>query len=94
MSGLMSTTVVGRSDDVLCSAVGGQTVMMDVERGVYFGLNGSGSRLWEWLETPRSIDSLAARLAQAYEVDPSVALDAATAFAEHLLDRKLLVIST
>ena len=38
---------VRRIDDVLDTDIDDQTVMMDIEQGRYFGLNDTGTRIWD-----------------------------------------------
>ncbi|HYD97749.1 MAG TPA: PqqD family protein [Alphaproteobacteria bacterium] len=58
---------IRRSDRALATEVGGEMVMMDVEQGVYFGLDAIGTDIWKRLETPVSVQALAAALAQDYD---------------------------
>lgn len=58
-----------RVPSLLAADVDGEMVMMDVEKGVYYGLDAIGSDIWKRLETPISAAELAAELAKAYEAD-------------------------
>ena len=39
--------VVSRRNDIDTTDLNGEIVMMDLEKGRYFSLNGVGSRIWE-----------------------------------------------
>lgn len=38
------------SEDIVAREVGGETVLLDLEAGTYFGLNAVGGRIWQMLE--------------------------------------------
>jgi hypothetical protein len=48
--------------------IGDEHVILDVDRGIYFGLDPIGSRIWELLEGEATCDEIAATLAAEYEV--------------------------
>ena len=43
--------------------------MMSVTAGRYYGLNTVASRVWELLETPKTIAQLCAQICEEFEVD-------------------------
>ncbi|MCL1629197.1 PqqD family peptide modification chaperone [Roseibaca sp. V10] len=59
-----------RATNVVSAEMDGETVIMSLEKNVYFGLSGSGGRIWELLETPVSLAALVETLAQEYDVAP------------------------
>lgn len=61
-----------RSNDLVSADMDGDTVMMSVESGVYFGLTGIAPRIWELLQSPRSADELFEVLSGRYDVSPMV----------------------
>lgn len=62
--------IVTRSADWLTARVGDELMMMSASHGEYIGLSAVGARIWELLETPRSVDALCAQLQQEFEVGP------------------------
>ena len=58
-----------RVADVLTTEVGGEMVIMDVEKGVYFGLDPIGTDIWNRLEKSMTVAALAAALMQVYDAD-------------------------
>lgn len=58
-----------RVASLLAADVDGEMVMMDVEKGVYYGLDAIGSDIWKRLETPLSAAELAAELVEDYDAD-------------------------
>lgn len=61
---------IERADDIVAREVGGETVLLDLEAGAYFGLNAVGGRIWEMLENgPRSLAELCDALEQEFSVE-------------------------
>jgi coenzyme PQQ synthesis protein D (PqqD) len=65
-------------------------VVLDLDSGVYFGLEGVGQRIWELLETPATPVSLRERLLEEYEVTDEVVRSDTQRFMEQLLANKLI----
>lgn len=61
---------VRRCGDLLAADVDGEMVMMDVETGVYFGLDAIGTDIWKRIEAPVTVADLAAGLAGDYDAAP------------------------
>ncbi|WP_263622218.1 PqqD family protein [Sphingomonas sp. R647] len=65
-------------------------LMLDAERGVYYGLDPIGARIWEYLASPVTVPDLVKRLERHYEVDAErCARDVATLI-EQLSVRKMV----
>lgn len=61
---------LSRADGWLTAWVGRDLVMMNAASDFYLGLSGSGGRIWELLETPRTLSSLCAALETEYAGPP------------------------
>jgi hypothetical protein len=69
---LLPATRIGRKQ-FIAADVGDKHVLMNVESGVYIGLDGVGKDIWERLGEPRTIAALCGELETAYRVpDPTV----------------------
>jgi hypothetical protein len=55
-------------DQVSC-ALDGDTVILHLGSGTYYGLNAVGSTIWNLIQEPRTIDEIHNRLLQQYEAD-------------------------
>ena len=63
-------TKLSRNGDILHAAVGTEEdVMMSVVEGRYYGLNAVASRIWELLDSPKTVAHLCAQICQEFEVD-------------------------
>lgn len=69
MSDLSLDTIIQRSDNFVAAAIEGDTVMMNVESGHYFGLDDIGTAAWEALQQPQSIAQIRDQLLQQYDAD-------------------------
>jgi hypothetical protein len=66
---ISSDTVVRALVEDLSSDLGGETVILDMSAGIYYGLDRVGTRIWELLKIPRTVSDICARLLDEYEVD-------------------------
>jgi hypothetical protein len=64
--------MIHRDGDWLAAKVGDELVMMSAAKGNYIGLSAVGARIWDLIETPRTLESLCAALVDEYNVDPSI----------------------
>lgn len=56
------------SSNVIAKEVGGETVLMDLASGTYFGLDPVGTRIWQLLEEDtRPLAEISASVASEYE---------------------------
>lgn len=78
------------SDQLLSSQVEDELVMLDIDRGEYFGLNAVGSFLWEQLAEPTTGSELSERLIEAFEVDSATSEADVAEFLQSLLERGLI----
>ena len=59
-----------RSMDQLSCDLGGETAILCLRDGRYYGLDAVGARIWELLDRPRSASEIGAVLLEEYEVEP------------------------
>ena len=84
------STVVSRSEEPVAVEVDRKIVMMSVEQAMYFGLEGTGPRIWALLEQPRSVASLCEALTGEFEVDPEDCRREVIGFLEELRTAQLI----
>lgn len=59
---------VTRHPDMLSAEIGGEAVMMSIEKGAYFGLNSIATRIWDLIEQPCTVADLIKTIGDEYEV--------------------------
>ena len=62
-------TTLKRNPELLAVDMDGETVMMDMESGNYFGVNAVGSHIWEALETESSVENLVETVTGHFEIN-------------------------
>lgn len=83
-------TLVTRSEEPVAVEVDRTVVMMSVDQGMYFGLEGVGPRVWSLLEQPRSVRQLCDALMNEFEVAPDVCRQEVGAFLEEMRRAQLV----
>jgi hypothetical protein len=63
---------VVQDPSALAAEIDGEVVALNVDKGVCYGLDPVGSRIWSMLERPTAIVEICAAMAQAYDVEDAV----------------------
>jgi hypothetical protein len=58
--------------DVLINEIAGESVLLNLDGGHYFGLDDVGTDMWKALTTSRSIEQALAQLTALYDAEASV----------------------
>jgi hypothetical protein len=58
--------------DVLINEIAGESVLLNLDGGRYFGLDDVGTDMWKALTTSRSIEQALAQLTALYDAEASV----------------------
>lgn len=90
MTTLNRSSLLVRSPDLIATNMDGDTVMMSIERGEYYGLGGIGGFLWDLLEKPISIEALIQAVQSEYEVEEAQCESDILRFADQLLQNKTI----
>lgn len=56
------------SDRQVACEVGGEAVVLQLDQGVYYGLNPVGARVWQLLQQPRLLADVVERLVDEFDV--------------------------
>lgn len=93
MFDVSSGTLISRKNDVLATEVDGETVLMDVASGKYFGLARTAHAVWSALETPKTFQELCDLLQSRYSGSAELILADTRRFVLELADRRLVALS-
>jgi hypothetical protein len=66
---LSAQSIVVAIEQHVCSDLAGQAVILDLESGVYYGLDDVGSVVWHLMKQPRSVSEMRDILLEQYLVD-------------------------
>jgi hypothetical protein len=69
---LAAATVVARKDGFIEAEIDNEIVALSIESGTCYGLNRTGSRVWNLLARPIRVGDICATLLAEYRVDPKV----------------------
>ena len=83
-------TPVRWSESAIATEIDGELVALDMTKGVCFGLNQVGTRIWQLLEEPRSSREVADILASEFDVSPEVCLEQTSNLLRELLVAELV----
>jgi Coenzyme PQQ synthesis protein D (PqqD) len=68
----LDSMVVVASDQVSTVLQEGDTAILNLKDGIYYGLNSVGSRIWNLIQSPKSVLELRDTLVAEYDVDVEV----------------------
>ena len=63
-----SSTVVVAKDQVSCD-LGGEAAILGLKKGVYYGLDVVGGRIWSLIQTPTTVGAVRDAILQEFDVD-------------------------
>lgn len=87
---LSSTSVIERNLDVLYTAIENESVFLDIEAGHYFSTNKIGSRIWQILEEPCSVNHICQQLQQQFDVSATSCESEVMLFLHDMLEKGLI----
>jgi hypothetical protein len=79
------------SPDAFASAVGDETVLLQVKRGVYYGLDAMGTRIWVGLNEGRTPAEICRQIAAQHDVPLETVETDARAFLQDLKANEIVV---
>lgn len=87
---LTTASVITQSEDQVSCELDGETVLLRIDTGMYYGYNGVATRIWELLEEPQSINEVCAQLVQEYAVDAEQCAAEVLGFLQELMAEGLI----
>jgi len=76
-------------DQVSCN-LAGESAILNIKSGVYYGLDSVGARIWELVQQPRSVNEVREILLKEYDVEPQRCETDLLALLERLLAEGLI----
>lgn len=83
-------TVLRRAPGVIQAPLDQALIFMNIDAGQYLMLEDTARDIWDMIDGERSIDDIVALLTQKYDVEETVCRAEVIAFAESLLDQKMI----
>lgn len=63
-----ASTIVVIAPDQVSRDLDGEVIVLNLNTGTYYGLNGVGSRIWDLIQQPRVVSQLHHTLLEEYDV--------------------------
>ena len=89
---ITTVTIISQVEDIVASNVDGETVMMSIENGHYYGLDDIGSIIWELIEKPTRVSDLIDMLVEKFTVDHETCEKDVLKFLNGLNEDNILVV--
>jgi len=80
------------SEHTLVQELSGEAVLLELSRGVYFGLDEVGTRIWQLLGDGRSLQETVTALVDEYDVTEQQGAEDLLALVRELEERRLIEI--
>jgi hypothetical protein len=69
MPGVPLDASVVATERQLSTTLGDEAIILGLDDSMYYGLTGAGARIWELLQTPRTIDDILTTITAEFDVD-------------------------
>lgn len=76
--------------DQVSSDLGGEVAILNLDAGMYYGLEEVGGRIWELVQEPRVVQAIQSTIVEEYEVEPARAERDVLALLQQLVDEGLV----
>jgi hypothetical protein len=63
------TVVVAVKDQVSCD-LAGEAAILNIKKGIYYGLDPVGARIWNLMQQPRAVSEIRNTIVGEYDVEP------------------------
>lgn len=88
------STVFRKVTHQVSCQINDEVAILDLERSLYFGLQGAGVRIWDALEQPRSLAELCDVVVSEFDVAPADCQADVTQLLANLEQERLIEIAT
>src|SRR5256885_11982740 len=87
-------SVVVASPDQLASSIGGETVILGLKAGRYYGVDRVGARIWQIVQTPTPVADIRNAIVAEYDVDPRCCEADLLRLLDQMIEARLLEVRT
>jgi len=90
MNNIEAKNRIKLNQELLQSEIDGETIMMSIDNGKYYGLNTVASKIWELLKDEPLFSELISKLVEEYNVEQVECEKDTKEFLENLIENKLI----
>ena len=91
-SSISKNSIVVASPDQVSSDLSGESVILNLKSGTYFGLNEVGSSIWQFIQEPKTVSDVCESILAEYDVDAQTCETEVQALLVDLLAARLVEI--
>jgi hypothetical protein len=66
---ISNRSVVKRSPNHVATDMAGETVVLDMKSGMYYGMDSVASSIWNLIEEPKTLQEIRAAILEEYDID-------------------------
>lgn len=85
-----SESRISRNPDIIHTDMDGETVMMSIEQGEYYGLDKVATQVWDLLESEMSVSEICDKLCEKYEVEAEQCMADTLPFLNDMAEHKVI----
>lgn len=89
---ITESSVVKAVDHQTSAEIEDENVILDLEEGMYYGLNPVGAQIWRRIQEPTSVGKIVTEIANEYDVDYEQCFDDVVSLLQDLEENDLLVV--
>lgn len=89
---ISQSSIVIVSQDQVSSDLAGESVILNLKDGTYYGLNELGSVIWEFIQEPKTVAAICDSILQEYEVDADTCNSSVQTLLNDLVNAQLVEI--
>lgn len=90
---ISNDSIIERKEGLVQAEIDGETVMMSIDSGEYYGLDPIASRIWAIVETPLSVQALNEQLLSEYEVSEEQCQSDVLKFLSDMAENNVITLS-
>lgn len=90
---IILSSVVAQSPELVSANIEGQTALMSITNGSYYGMDPIGSRVWGLIDQPRAVSAVVDQLLTEFAVERATCEQHVLVFLQQLKDSDLLQVS-
>lgn len=92
-SPILGSSIVTATKEQVGSEVAGEAIILNLQSGMYYGLNPVGARIWHLIQEPKTVDVIRQTLLEEYAVEPEICDRDLQALLQELLSHGLVEVS-
>jgi hypothetical protein len=87
-------SIIVASKEQLSSSIGGETVILGLQAGRYYGVGAAGARVWQIIQEPRRVSDICDAIVSEYEVDPATCQSDLLKLFQQMAEARLIEVRT